>query len=117
MVAGPVKYLAASIDSTELSLPSERSLYLDDLAFGETGDSEKITEDGSGNVTSVEYFNGSTETTPNRKARTDLTYSAGLPATEVWKYYDSDGTTVKKTITLTYTWTGSTLTNTVETVS
>lgn len=118
MTAKDVKVLVGESDSTEFDDPREYRLVIDDLVYGETGDSEKLTENSAGDITVAEYFNGATQITANRKARCDITYANGLPTTEVWKIYSvADGTTVRRTVTLTYTWTGQTLTNTVETVT
>jgi hypothetical protein len=59
---------------------------------------------GGGDLDFLEFFNSPTQITANRIARVDMTYSGGNPATEVWKIYDSDGTTVLRTITLMHTF-------------
>lgn len=77
--------------------------------------SYKPTFLGNGDLDFQETFEGATQTTPNRRVRTDMTYSSGLPATEVVKIYDpADGTTILRTITITYTFSGGALTNAVE---
>lgn len=75
--------------------------------------SEKPTYNGDGTVNFVEFFGSSTQTTPNRTYRVDFTYDADLqPLTEVWKAYSlADGTTVLKTVSLSYTWVSGQLTN------
>lgn len=115
-VPGKVKVLIGELDGTELAQATERLLVKDDLAFGETGDSQKIYET-SGNITAVEFFTTLSQVTGNRKARVDITYTDGNPTSEVWVYYDSDGTTIKRTITLTHTWSSSSLTKTEEAVT
>lgn len=61
----------------------------------------------------VEYFKGSTQTTINRFARTDLTYSGDNVTSEIKKLYsEADGTTVIKTYTTTYTYTNGEVTGT-----
>jgi len=69
-----------------------------------------------GELDYVEYFEGTTQTTINRRGRVDFTYDGSLnPLTEVWKIYDpSDGTTVLETGTITHTWSGVDLTKSVE---
>ena len=69
-------------------------------------------------MTSVTYYSSSTQTTANRIMKTDLTYNTDLnPTTEVTKIYKTtDGTTILKTVTLTYTWTSGVLTK-IETVT
>ena len=68
------------------------------------------------NLTSVEFFNGATQTTINRRAKADISYNGDDPTTETWSIYDtSDGTTVLRTITLTHTWSSGDLTKTVQT--
>jgi len=71
-----------------------------------------------GTMTSVTYYSSSTQTTANRIMKTDLTYNTDLnPTTEVTKIYKTtDGTTILKTVTLTYTWTSGVLTK-IETVT
>lgn len=70
----------------------------------------------NGTLNYLEYFLGATQTLANRRARVDMTYDANFdPATEVWKIYSpSDGTTILRTITYTYTFVASVLTNVVE---
>ena len=66
-----------------------------------------------GTLTSVTYYQGPTQTTPNRVAAVNMTYDANLdPATETTILYSyADGTTILKTITRTYTFTSGALTN------
>lgn len=64
----------------------------------------------SNNPTLIEYFTTSTQITTNRIASVDITYSSNNPATEVLKVYlASNGTTVVRTITKTYTYSGNNL--------
>ena len=62
----------------------------------------------NGDVDYVEFFEGATQTTINRRMRVDLTYDTSLnPTVEVWQVFDpADGTTVLETGTLTHTWSG-----------
>lgn len=116
MAAGKAKYLCVEVDDVDLGDATERTLVSDDLAFGEVGDSQKIYET-SGNVTAIEFFRGLTQTEPNRKARVDIFYTGDTPTSEVWLYYDDDGATVKRTITLTHSWSGAALSKTEESVA
>ncbi len=115
-IPSQIKVLVAEVDGVDLSQATERLLTKDDLAFGETGDSQKYFESG-GNVTAVNFYRGPVQTDDNRKARVDITYSGGNPTVESWKYYEADGTTIKRTITITHTWSGSMLEKSVEVVS
>ena len=73
------------------------------------------TGPNNGELNFAEVFEGATQTTPNRRARVDITYTTGDPTSEVWEIYDpADGTTVLRTITLTHTWSGGDLVSTVE---
>jgi hypothetical protein len=75
--------------------------------------SYKPTYLANGEVNFLEVFSGPTQTTPNRIARVDLTYTGDDPTTEAWKLYDSsDGTTINKTVTLTHVWTANDWTST-----
>lgn len=75
----------------------------------------------SGLLTSTTFYRSSTQTTGNRKALVTITYgsgaTAGLPLTEVWQFFDTDGTTVRRTVTLTNTWTSGDLTSTQQVVT
>lgn len=71
-----------------------------------------VTYGGNGAISVVEYFNSPTQITANRIARVDLGYTVAVdPLTETWKYYSSDGTTILRTITITYTYTGTLITS------
>jgi hypothetical protein len=72
--------------------------------------SEKATYSGD-SISAYEVYETTTQTTINRRVRTDVTYSTGLISTEVIKIYDpSDGTTVLRTITISYTYSGDNVT-------
>ena len=69
--------------------------------------STKATYSGE-TVTALEVFNGSTQTTPNRLARGDFSYTGDILIEEVWKVYStSDGTTVLATTTVTHSYSGN----------
>lgn len=78
--------------------------------------SYKQTFLGNGELDSVEIFDGTTQTTPNRRVRVDMTYDGSLnPTLEEWKIYDpADGITVLRTISVTHTWSGVDLTKSEE---
>lgn len=71
----------------------------------------KIGYLGNGDVDYVEFFNSASQVTANRIARVDLTYSSGDPATEAWKVYDTNGTTILETTTLTYSYSSGDIDN------
>jgi hypothetical protein len=56
------------------------------------------------NITSVEFYNSATQVVGNRIMKSDLTYTSDLVTIEAWSIYDTDGITVLKTVTLTYTY-------------
>ena len=84
--------------------------YVDAICAPDT--SQKPTYLGNGEIDFVEYFKGAVQTTVNRIKRVDVAYTGDDPTSEVWKLYDTDGTTVLKTVTFTHTWSGNELTNT-----
>lgn len=88
----------------------------DILGFTKPDFSDAPNFNGNGTINFVEWFNGPTQITANRRARVDFTYDANLdPVTEVWKYYNpANGTTILRTVTYTYTFTAGVLTKTVE---
>jgi len=69
-----------------------------------------------GELEFLELFEGATQTTPNRRARIDMTYDGSQnPTIEVLKVYDpADGTTILRTITLTLTWVTNEITKITE---
>lgn len=81
---------------------------LDDLVRGESCKATFHTSGpNDGELDYEEFFYGPTQTTPNRRARVDMTYDGSLnPLTEVWKFYDANGTTILFTYTITHTWSG-----------
>ena len=64
--------------------------------------SYKLTYSGF-NVSDVEIYKGS-QIIQNRVAKISLTYSSFQVTQEQWTLYESDGTTVSKTVTISYTW-------------
>lgn len=79
--------------------------------FGGKDVSSKPEYLGNGDVDKITFYSSGTQITANRVAQAQLSYSSGEPSTEVWTIYDTaDGTTVLKTITYTYTFTGDDIT-------
>lgn len=76
--------------------------------------SEKPTYLANGELDYLELFTTSTQITANRLAKIQMTYDGSLnPTTEAWSIYDTDGTTVLRTVTFTHTFTSNDLTNSV----
>lgn len=87
----------------------------DILGFRKPDFSDAPSFNANGTINFVEWFNGATQITSQRRARVDFTYDVNLdPATEVWKIYDTNGTTILRTVTYTYTFVANVLTKTVE---
>lgn len=79
---------------------------------------EVVTYLANGDVNYIEFFNGTTQTTINRIARVDITYSGNNPTQENWRIYaTSDGTTVLKTFTVTNSFSGNDLTSSQQVIS
>ena len=80
--------------------------------------SEKPIFLANGELDYIEFFEGSTQTTPFRRYRVDMTYDGDLnPTTEVWSVYDPiDGTTVLRIWTYTHTWVTAEITKTTKAV-
>jgi hypothetical protein len=77
-----------------------------------------INYNTNGTPNYVEYFNSDTQITINRIYRTDITYNLNLtPSTETTKIYDTDGTTILRTYTYSFTYSGVTLTNGTVTIT
>jgi len=77
-----------------------------------TDETVKPTINGSGEVTVVAFYNSATQINANRVVQVDISYDSNhYPTSEVWKIYDTNGTTVLRTITLTPTFTSGDLTN------
>lgn len=70
---------------------------------------------GNGEVDYIEFFRTSSQITSNRAYRIDITYDGSLnPTSEVWKLYDTDGTTILKTVTFTNAFTGVNFTSQIK---
>lgn len=74
-----------------------------------------------GLLTTLTFYRSSSQVTANRKALITITYgsgaTAGLPVTEVWQYFEANGTTVRRTATLTNTYVSGVLTNTQQVIT
>ena len=74
--------------------------------FGKTN-SCKVGYLGNGEIDYYEIYSTPGQAAGDRLARVDVTYDGSLnPTAEAWKFYDSDGSTILKTVTLTHNWTG-----------
>jgi hypothetical protein len=81
--------------------------------FNEPSVSESPDYNVNGTVNYIEYFSSPVQVVANRIFRVDLTYDGDLqPLTETWLAYSkTDGTTVLKTVAMSYTWSVGQLTN------
>jgi hypothetical protein len=76
--------------------------------------SEKPTYLVNGELDFLELFNGATQITANRLAKVQMSYDGSLnPTSEVWSIYDTNGTSVLRTVTFTHSFTSYSLTNSV----
>ena len=101
--AGDVPIETGVGDNTVNPEHNDVQAFIDALCCPDT--SQKPTYLANSDIDYVEFFKGPTQTTPNRIARVDLTYTGVDPTTETWLLYDSsDGTTVNKTVTFTHVW-------------
>lgn len=74
--------------------------------YGPTN-SEKATYLGNGEVDFIEFFSTPTQVVANRVAKATFTYDGNLnPTSEAIQLYDTNGTTVLKTLTFTHTFIG-----------
>lgn len=84
------------------------------LIKNEPDDTQKPTYLGNGEIDFIEFFNSATQTTANRFAKVTLAYSGDDPISETWVIYDTNGTTVLRTLTITHTWSAGNLTNSAQ---
>lgn len=88
-----------------------------DKYYGPTN-SEKATYLGNGELDYVEFFKNSTQTTGNRICKATFTYDGNLnPTSEIIQLYDTDGTTILKTLTFTHNFSGTDYTHTTQVTS
>jgi len=74
----------------------------------------KVVYLGNGEVDYIEIFQGATQTEANRILKIQMAYDGNSdPSTETWSYYDTDGTTVLRTVIYTHTFTGGEYSKTV----
>src|SRR5574343_26019 len=71
---------------------------------------QKITYLGNGDVDFVEYFNSATQISANRIAKITIGYTSEDPTSETAEIFDTDGTTVARTITSSFTYTSGDVT-------
>jgi hypothetical protein len=76
----------------------------------ETTRSSKPTYSGD-LLTSLEFYNSLTQIDANRIAKSDFTYTNDFITSQVNTYYESDGTTVLQTETMSYTYTNDNITD------
>ncbi len=107
----PKEYVDPPVDLTSTLVGDDVQEVWKRLAWPTTSQVPVIAADGT--ITSITYYQGSTQTTPNRMAVQAMTYDSNFfPATETLTFYSlTDGTTVLKTITRTYTFVAALPTN------
>lgn len=67
----------------------------------------KVDYLANGDINFIEWFNSSSQVVANRTARVDMTYDGNLnPTMEALKIYGNNGSTILKTFTWTYTFSG-----------
>lgn len=71
----------------------------------------------SDQITSASFYNSATQINANRIAKVDITYSSDDPSTEIWLIYDTNGTSVLRTITYTYTVSSNVITGVARAVT
>jgi hypothetical protein len=113
-VASEIDVNTTTADNTLVGATTQAIL---DKYFGPTN-SELPTYLANGEVNFIEYFKSATQTTGNRIAKVTFTYDASLnPTTETLQLFDTDGTTVLKTVTYTHTFVSSEFTKTTQVTS
>lgn len=120
IVLGTVTLISQSLDDSAVynTYIGKNAQDVLDRLFGAT-ESTAVGYNANGTINYVEGYSSSTQTTANRIYRTDYTYDASLyPATSSLKHYSTDdGTTIIKTIVVTYTWSSGQLTTTTQVTS
>jgi hypothetical protein len=124
--AGGAAELATDYDPDYLDIHNEnvggrrehRAVTFDDFEMGGSEPDDSVVPTYSaGLLTEVTFYRSSSQVAGNRKVLVSISYSSGLPVTEVWQYFEADGTTVRRTVTLTNTWVSGELTNTQQVVT
>lgn len=93
------------------------SLSAADVGYDTENSSQAITYTATDDIATVTFYRDTVQSTATRSALVQVTYTAGDPKQEIWSIYESNGTTVKATITFDMTYTGDNLTNVEVTVS
>lgn len=78
--------------------------------------SQKVTYSGD-NISSIEFYVTAAQLLTDRVVKVEISYTSGNPTSEVWSLYDSDGTTILETRTVTYTYTGDNITSASEVIA
>lgn len=114
-MAGNPKFLVGQIEGEELGGAAEYEP--DILDFLPTTKSSVPAFTGD-LLTGYTYYSSDTQTEANRVGHSSITYNGSdQPTSAVYTIYKNDGTTVLRTITVSYTWSGDDLTNISRTVS
>lgn len=80
--------------------------------------SQKLTYLVNGDLDFIEIFTTATQTTTNRIAKSTIAYDVNFnPLSETWLVYDTNGTSVLRTIGISYGYAGLDVTTAVEVVS
>lgn len=120
VVLGTVTLLSQSIDdSADLNTYVGTNVQdILDRIFGAT-ESTAVSYSADGTVNYLTGYSRADQVTANRIYRVDFTYDASLyPATESLKIYSlTDGTTILKTIIVSYTWSSGNLITTTQVTS
>lgn len=117
VVLGQITVLSQTIDDSAglNTYVGENIQDILDRLFGAT-ESTAISYNVDGSIDYVEGFSVATQVVANRIYRADFTYDAQLyPTAEEYKIYSlTDGTTILKTVTVTYTWSSGNLISTTQ---
>ena len=117
IVLGTVTLISQSIDDSPSlnTYIGENIQDILDRLYGAT-ESTAVSYNADGTINYVTGYSTANQITANRIYRTDFTYDADLyPATESLKLYSlTDGTTILKTIVVTYTFSSGNLITTTQ---
>lgn len=78
--------------------------------------SQKVTYSGD-DISYIEFFFSNTQTTANRVLKISINYTLGEPSSEVWEFFDSNGTSVLETRTYTYTLSSGKISTVTESIA
>lgn len=106
------------IDNTNATTVGTKIQDLIDRLF-EEAESTKPTYLSNGEIDTVTFYTSATQVDANRSMKIQMNYDSDLnPTSEVLTIYDlTDGTTVLKTVTRTFTWSDCDLTKAITAVS